>query len=75
MAMEGEWITDRRITCMTDDGERVIVLRQRNSMPGSAPRHRYVLGNSHDVIMAEDGRFRVLGADIALAPVSTDPAH
>lgn len=71
--MQHDWITDRRITCLTDDGERVIVLRQRNPVDGAAPQHRYVLGNSHDVIVAEDSRFRVLGADITLVPVSTEP--
>lgn len=66
-----KWTTDRRIVCLTDDGEAVIVFRQRNTVPDGAPRNRYVLGNGHDVVVTEDSKFRVLGDDIALLPRGT----
>ncbi|PZQ96085.1 MAG: MHC class I heavy chain [Cereibacter sphaeroides] len=66
-----KWTTDRRIVCLTDDGEPVIVFRQRNTVPDGAPRKRYVLGNGHDVIVTEDSKFRVLGDDLVLLPTGT----
>jgi len=66
-----KWTTERRIICLTDDGEPVIVFRQRSNVPDDAPRKRYVLGNGHDVIVTEDSKFRVLGDDVALSPAGT----
>jgi hypothetical protein len=65
-----EWITDRRIVCLTHDGENVLVFRQHNADPEHLPRHRYVLGNGKPVIVDADSSFRVLGSDVPLSPTA-----
>lgn len=68
--MDDRWITVRRIVCLTETGERVMVFRllRTRHLPGQR-RHRYVLSNSNRVVVAPDSKFRIAGTKQFLQPI------
>lgn len=70
--MTAGWITERRITCLSETGERIMVFRQKFVSEERAvhPLHRYVLGNSTHVEVCPDSGFRVMSSEIRLRPMT-----
>ena len=69
--MNTGWITERRITCLSEDGERIMVFRQKFvSERKTHPLHRYVLANSTYVEVCEDSGFRVTNRELRLRPMT-----
>lgn len=69
-SMQAGWTTTRKIICLNDAGERVVVFRQVNPDPEGSRQRRYVLGNGAPVDVVADSRFRIIETMITLTPMN-----
>lgn len=68
--MKASWTTTRKIVCLNDAGERVVVFRQASPDPEHNRQRRYVLGNGAPVAVVADSRFRIVETMITLTPMN-----
>ncbi len=68
--MNADWTTTRKIVCLNDSGERVLVFRQHSPGIRNIRLSRYVLGNGAPVEVVADSRFCVVESRIVLRPMN-----